>query len=89
MIDARPKAILEDENTTFLYGVFRYASIDVHIKWRETPEAQRAGKAAFDSMNPATAIPGVGEDTGCFHVHFQEDSLKPAGIATEGRNLQL
>jgi hypothetical protein len=74
VINAKPKAILEDENTTFLYGVFGYASIDVHMKWRETPEAQRAGKAAFESMKPATVIPGVSESTGYFHVHFQEGS---------------
>jgi hypothetical protein len=74
VIDTVPKAILEDDNSTFLYGVFGYVSIDVHMKWRETPEAQRAGKAAFESMKPATVIPGVSGDTGYFHVHFQERS---------------
>ena len=59
-----------------LCGVFGYASIDDHMKWRETPEGKEFGRVDDDPKNrltvPATSVPGIDPDTGYFHVHFHE-----------------
>ncbi|MCJ1474094.1 hypothetical protein MMC13_002752 [Lambiella insularis] len=78
VFDGVPKAIVSGADSICLYGVFGYASIDVHLKWRETPEAKKA--AATDegmerrnlTFEPATVVPGLDPDTGYFHVKFRE-----------------
>ena len=72
MFDAVPQSAVSGADPASLYGVFGYASIDVHMKWRETPEGIRAGQAAAESMRPATVVPGIDPSTGYFHVKFQE-----------------
>jgi hypothetical protein len=55
-----------------LFGVFGYASIDVHMTWRETPEGKKAGEESAAKMTPATIVPGIDPKTGYFHVRFRE-----------------
>jgi hypothetical protein len=42
------------------------------MKWRETPEAKKAGGNFGQEVWPATEVHGIDPETGYFHVHFQE-----------------
>ena len=61
----------------YLHGLFGYASIDAHMAWRATPEHARAGEIFADlerrgvSLEAAGEVPGVGRETGYFHVRFR------------------
>lgn len=78
MFDAIPEAVVSSTNPVSLYGVFGYASIDVHMKWRETQEGTKAREAdeSMEKKNiillPATTVPGIDAETGYFHVKFRE-----------------
>jgi hypothetical protein len=60
----------------WLHGVFGYASIDDHMKWREQPEHGKAIEIFEDldrrnlSLRPAS-VPGIDPSTGYFHVKFR------------------
>jgi hypothetical protein len=70
VINSNPPTLITGENAISLYGVFRYASIDVHMKWMEAPEGKRAGEASKKNMRPGIEVPGVDPRTGYFHVEF-------------------
>lgn len=78
MFDAMPEAVVSSTNPVSLYGVFGYASIDVHMKWRETQEGTKAREAdeSMEKKNiillPASTVPGIDAETGYFHVKFRE-----------------
>ena len=61
-----------------LCGLFGYAGIDVHMRWRETPEHAQVIEA-FVAMSgkglslEVAALPGVDVETGWFHVRFRSD----------------
>ena len=73
-----PEAVVSSTNPVSLYGVFGYASIDVHMKWRETQEGTKAREAdeSMEKKNiillPASTVPGIDAETGYFHVKFRE-----------------
>jgi hypothetical protein len=71
VLEAVPHEIASGADSVSLYGVFGYASIDVHMRWRETPEGIEAGKPN-PKVRPATVVPGIDPDTGYFHVKFHE-----------------
>lgn len=62
-----------------LHGVFGYASIDVHMRWREHPEHSKAVDA-FAKLHregvviECANIPGIDPETGYFHVHFHAET---------------
>jgi len=61
-----------------LTGVFGYASVDVHMQWRTTPEHAKAvapdpdKDASGVDLMPALTVPGIDPVTGYFHVHFRK-----------------
>lgn len=61
-----------------LHGVFGYASIDDHMKWREQPEHGKASEIFEDlerrnlSLRPAS-VHGLDLSTGYFHVKFHAE----------------
>ena len=59
-------------NSVSLFGIFGYDSIEVHMAWRETPEAKGHGEQGDGGELPATAVPGIDASTGYFHVKFHE-----------------
>lgn len=63
--------MVSGSDSVCVYGVFGYAGINVHMKWRETPEAKKYGEPS-DTVRPATVVPGIDPETGYFHVNFQE-----------------
>ena len=73
-----PPAAVSGSDPISLFGVFGYASIDVHMKWRETPEGIRAAATVEKDEDTnldflvATIVPGVDPSTGYFHVIFHE-----------------
>ena len=60
----------------WLHGVFGYASIDDHMKWREHAEHEKAGEIFKDldrrnlGLQPAS-VQGIDPSTGYFHVKFR------------------
>lgn len=72
MVDSNPPNLVTGANAISLYGVFGYASIDVHMKWMETPEGRGAGEASKKNLRPGVEVPGVDSGTGYFHVEFFE-----------------
>jgi hypothetical protein len=71
VFDAVPETIVSGADSVSLYGVFGYASIDVHMQWRETPEGKKHGEPS-KTVRPATIVPGIDANTGYFHVKFRE-----------------
>lgn len=65
--------MVSSADSVSLYGIFGYANIDVHMRWRETPEGKKYGEPSTTVL-PATVVPGVDSKTGYFHVKFQEGS---------------
>ena len=72
MVDSNPHTLVTGTDAISLYGVFGYASIDVHEKWMETPEGRRDGEASKKNLKPGIEVPGVDPETGYFHVEFFE-----------------
>jgi hypothetical protein len=72
VVDSNPPTLVTGADAVSLYGVFEYASIDVHEKWMETPEGRRAGEASKKKLRPGVEVPGVDPRTGYFHVEFFE-----------------
>lgn len=71
MFDALPKTLVTGADSVSLYGVFGYASIEVHMQWRETPEGKKHGESSTTIL-PAAVVPGIDPSTGYFHVKFRE-----------------
>lgn len=73
----KPEAAAPQPGQEMLCGIFGYASIDVHMKWREQPEHEKASEifAELEKRNlilrPAD-VPGIDPETGYFHVHFHQ-----------------
>jgi hypothetical protein len=72
VVDSKPRTLVTGANAISLYGVFGYASIDVHEKWMETLEGKRAGEASKKNLRHGVEVPGVDPRTGYFHVEFFE-----------------
>ena len=69
-----------DGQSLALHGVFGYASVDDHIKWRETPEhaqvIETMGRSPLGNLGLGNArLPGGNifvPNSNMFHVNFQE-----------------
>jgi hypothetical protein len=72
VVNSNPPTLVTGADAISLYGVFGYASIDVHEKWMETPEGRRAGEASKKNLRPGVEVPGVDPGIGYFHVEFYE-----------------
>jgi hypothetical protein len=72
VIEANPRSLVTGADAISLYGMFGYASIDVHEKWMETADGRRAGEASKKNLRPGVEFPGVDPGTGYFHVEFFE-----------------
>ena len=68
-----------DGESIALHGVFGYASVDDHIKWRETPEHAQViediGRSPLSNLGLGNAsMPGGNifvPDSSMFHVKFR------------------
>jgi hypothetical protein len=62
-----------------LVGIYGYASISVHMAWRETSEHAQAGEIFGELkrhgivVEPETSVYGIDANTGYFHVKFHSD----------------
>jgi hypothetical protein len=72
VVDSNPPTLVTGADAVSLYGVFGYASIDVHEKWMETPEGRRAGEVSKKNLRPGVEVSGVDPGTGYVHVGFFE-----------------
>ena len=69
----------QDGQSIALLGVFGYASVDDHIKWRQTPEHARVieemGRSELGMLGLGNAnVPGGNSfvpDSSMFHVRFR------------------
>ncbi len=75
--DAAPK-----EQSIALHGVFGYASVDDHVRWRETPEHAQViedmGRSPYGKLGMGNAILPGGNlfvpDSSMFHVRFRTET---------------
>jgi len=69
-----PHAAAPDATEIALHGIYGYASVEDHMKWRETPEHAEIVKTIADFVQQAGLRPAKVYGSSMFHVNFRTSS---------------